>query len=375
MVASGIRTAYRFGATSIKVDIQDPDVAQWLVEFLSPWFSTEEPAGTGLLVKVINSREQFSALARREKEGELQHLPCFGLDSMLVSLPGWMESDGATLVADKELCCYYRLHGNQVEVISRPQERQARIGLMRVLRELATSGASSQSDVLDLHAAAFVLGGQAILLAGDKKSGKTTLLAHALTSRHTALMANDRIIIEGNRFLAYGVPTIVSVREGTEQIFPQLGNISPRRAFIFHERELTSADPVGAGSQKPLALSLAQFGKQMNSPVESRAPVGAILFPRVSSSVSTLSLDPLDPSEAAAYLHRCIYGSRSGTRDTTVFQEMTRSPQITGACDSLITQLAIAVPVFRCVLGAKAYDESADALLKILRTDSGAFRQ
>ena len=369
--ASRIRAAYRFVSTSIEVDIDDPDAARWLAEFLSPWLSTEASNGTGLCVRTTSSGEQFSALTHREKESKLQPFLCFGLDSMLVSLPGWIESDGATLIADRELGCYYRLQGNQVDVISRPRDRQARIGLMRVLRELATSSASAGNEMLNLHAAAFVFRGRAILLAGDKKSGKTTLLAHALTSRHTALMSNDRVIIDGSHLQAYGVPTIVAVRNETEQIFPVLGNKLPRRAFLLHEGELASTDSAEIGTKKILALSPAQFGRQMNSPIEPWAPVGAILFPQVSSSIPALSLEFLNPSEAVAYLRRSVYGSRSASRSNTIFQKITTALPDANARDSLPDQLATAVPLVRCLLGKNAYSKSADDWLKTLPLGRG----
>jgi hypothetical protein len=371
MRASRIRVAYRFGKTSIEVDIDDPDVARWLAEFFTPWFSIKASTGTGLRVRVTSSREQFSALNHREMESKLQQIPCFGLDSKLISLPGWIESDGTTLIADKELGCYYRLQGNQVDVISRPQDRQARIGLMRVLRELATSRAFALIEMLDLHAAAFVFRGRAILLAGDKNIGKTTLLAHALTSCHTALMANDRVIIDVSRLQTYGVPTIVSVRNETEQTFPMLSNMMPRRAFLFHEGELASIDFAQVGAKRLLALSPVQFGRQMGSRVEPWAPVGAILFPQISSSIPTLSLRPLDPSDAVACLRTSLYGSRSAARSNTIFQKIATALPDSDARNSLLDQLATAVPLIRCVLGKNAYDESADDWLKTLPLAGG----
>ena len=143
--APRIITAYRFGTISITVDLDDYDVARWLTEFLSPWFSIAMPDSSGLRVSMTNSWERFSALSRRETEINPQPIPCFGLDSTLVSCPGWIESDGTILAADKEFGCYYQLQGSHIEVICRPMDRPARIGLMRVVRELAIPRTSPQA--------------------------------------------------------------------------------------------------------------------------------------------------------------------------------------------------------------------------------------
>jgi len=60
----------------------------------------------------------------------------------LVFCPGWVDADGANVVWDEEFGCYYRVRDDHVEVVARPRDRQARIGLMRVVRELASVAAS-----------------------------------------------------------------------------------------------------------------------------------------------------------------------------------------------------------------------------------------
>ena len=369
--ASSSQTTYRFGRAASEVDIDDPEVARWLAEFLSPWFSTDTPDGAALKVRTTNSGERFSALARVEAERHPQPLACFRLDRKVVLCPGWSEPDGSILALDQEFGCYYHVQGNQVEVISRPQDRPARIGLMRVVRELAMQRALSRRETLDLHAAAFVFQGRAILLAGDKNAGKTTLLAHALTSPHTALMANDRVIVDGG-LEARGVPTVVSVRAETERTFPALGRIFPRCAARFHQGEL-DADFRSASSCRlsVLSFSLAQFARQLNSRLEPSAPVGAILFPEISPTLSGWSLEPVDPAEAASRLRRNIYGSALDTCTDTIFQRMMGALPSIDDRNLLVDRLAAAVPMIRCLLGKGAYNESSDGWLKTLPIDDG----
>jgi hypothetical protein len=368
--ASSSQASYRFGKVATEVDLDDPDVALWLAEFLCPWFSTEKQNGAALKVSMTSSGEQFSALARAEAKRHPQPLACFRLDRRLVSCPGWSEPDGSIFAADQEFGCYYHVQGNQVEVISRPQDRLARIGLMRVVRELAIPRALAPSETLDLHAAAFVFRGRAILLAGDKNAGKTTLLAHALTSPHTALMANDRTIVDGG-LKARGVPTVVSVRAETERAFPALGRIFPRCAARFHQGELTADFRSASTCQlSVLSLSLVQFARQLNSRLEPSAPVGAILFPEISPTVSGWSLEPVDRTEAAARLRGNIYGSALATCTDTIFQRATKALPGSDGQVSLADRMA-AVPMIRCLLGKGAYSESSDGWLKNLPIDDG----
>ena len=173
--ASSSQTTYRFGQVATEVDIDDPEVALWLAEFLCPWFSAEAPNGVAPNVRMTSSGERFSTLARLEAERHPQPLACFRLDRKVVSCPGWIEPEGTIFAADQDFGCYYHVQGNQVEVISRPQDRPARIGLMRVVRELAIQRALSRSETLDLHAAAFVFHGRAVLLEYTSGPGTARL--------------------------------------------------------------------------------------------------------------------------------------------------------------------------------------------------------
>jgi hypothetical protein len=323
---------------------------------------------------LTSSEERFLALARVEAERHPHQLPCFRLDRRLVSCPGWIEPDGTIVAADKEFGCYYQVQRDRAEVISRPQDRQARIGLMRVVRELAMLHTLSQGKTLDLHAAAFVFRGRAILLAGDKNAGKTTLLAHALTSPHTALMANDRVIVDA-QLEARGVPTVVSVRAETEQAFPALGHRLPRRAVLLYKGELAPADFARASIEAPLVLSLAQLARQLNSRLEPAAPVGAILFPEISPTATGWSLSSMDPTEAVARLRGNIYGSALAPGAGAIFQRITGALPGANGRDFLVGHLAATVPMIRCLLGKRAYSESSDDWLKALPMDDGVTRR
>ena len=70
----------------------------------------------------------------------------------------------------------------------------ARVALMRVVREYAMLYAT-QAGWLILHAAAVCVGGDAFVIAGPKRAGKTTLLLHALRNEQGAYVSNDRVAL------------------------------------------------------------------------------------------------------------------------------------------------------------------------------------
>ena len=61
----------------------------------------------------------------------------------------------------------------------------ARVSLMRVIRELSMTHAESRGGVL-IHGAAYLVKGRAVAIAGAKGSGKTTSLIQALSRAASA---------------------------------------------------------------------------------------------------------------------------------------------------------------------------------------------
>jgi hypothetical protein len=362
----GDAVAYRFGAAVIAVDAGDRESARWLREFLTPWFTLETARETGPRVRMVASAQRFAELAARQLQTATRPVPCFSLDSALVSYPGWSEPDGTTVVADGEYGCYYRVQGAEVEIVARPDDRVARIGLLRVVRELATLDALAAPGMLDLHAAAFVTRGRAVLLVGGKRAGKTTLLAHVLASGQAALLANDRLMVECGSLRATGVPTIVPVREDTERRFPALGRGLPRRAVLLHAGELALPEAVAWAAGARLVISPTQFARQLGAATAASAPVGVIVFPEISSDESMWSLQPVARDEGSTRLVAGLYARGSGPRARTVFQAAAGEAASAEAQIALAQRVASAVPLVHCRLGPDAYRGHARAWLRAL---------
>jgi hypothetical protein len=362
---------YRFGGAELTVETDDGESARWLREFLTPWFTMTAASAAGLRVQMVSSAERFAELQARQVATGTRPVACFCLDSALVSYPGWSEPDGTRVVADGEYGCYYRVMGSRVEVVVRPQDRVARIGLLRVVRELATLGALAAPDMLDLHAAAFVFQGRAVLLVGGKRAGKTTLLSHVLASGQAALLANDRLLVGCGSSLALGVPTVVPIREETEQRFAVLARGLPRRATLFHTGELQTPEAASLGAGARLVLSPAQFAHQLGATTAGAAPLGAIVFPEISAEESVWSLHPVGRDDGAARLCQGLYAGRSGPREATLFHSLVGEANSAEAQTTLARRLATETPLVRCRLGPDAYRGHARAWLRALPLAKG----
>jgi hypothetical protein len=367
--------AYRFGQAVLAVDAGDEATLRWLRESTSPWFTTVAASEPDARVRMVASADQFAALAARQAQSAVRPIACFSLASALVSYPGWSEPDGASVIADSEYGCYYRVLGRQVDIVARPHDPLLRVGLLRVLRELATLKTLAAPRMLDLHAAACVYRGLAILLVGGKRAGKTTLLAHVLSSGQASLLANDRLLLDVGSAEAFGVPMLVPVREETERRFPALGRGLPRRAGLLHAGELAAVAATPADASARLVLSPSQFAGQLGAATVASAKVGVVVVPELSPNEAVWSLQPLARDEGVLQLCRAIHGSRPEPREPTVFESVVGSAPDPATQAMCVQQLADTVPLVSCRLGPDACRGQPRVWLRALplaKGDAGA---
>jgi hypothetical protein len=362
--------AYRYGPACIDVTSDDADAGRWLREFLTPWFAAESPGESSLAVRLTCSAPAFAALEQRRAAATLLPRACFTLDRQVVELPGWTQ-DEEIVIADLERSCFYRVRPRSVEIVAQPRERRVRMGLMRVVRELAAARMLEQPGVLDLHAAAFAVAGRGVLLVGPKRSGKTTLLVDALASGRASLLANDRVFVDTRQSpgRAVGVPTLVSLRTGTLRWFPSLPTDLPERPSLLHASELEAQAAAASGAAAPLHLYLspAQLAGRLGAGVATSAPIAAIVFPEICSTVASWSLEPVGLEDGASWLRESLYGVSTSQRSRTVFEESALGPSRGHPSRAkLVGRLAARIPLFRCRLGRHAYRDGAEAWLRAL---------
>lgn len=361
---------YRLGPARIDVACADAHDARWLREFLIPWFEACPPGRGEFQVRLAGSAPALGALARRQAAATPAPRPCFALDSQVIELPGWTDAEGCVL-ADPRVGCFYQLRRGSVEIVAPPGIPRVRVGLMRVVRELAALRMLGEPDCLDLHASAFAVKDRAVLLVGPKRAGKTTLLVSCLGSGRASLLANDRVFVDATRApgFAFGVPTLVSIRPDTLERFPSLATSVPGGTALLHAAEIEAHLASDDEASRPLkhSLSPAQLAQQLGAGVLRGAPIAAIVFPEISPAQSRWSLAPIAPEAAGARLRENLYGARLGPRPRTVFEDVVgdagyRRPE---AAEPL-ARLAACVPAFACRLGPDAYQDGAEAWLRAL---------
>jgi hypothetical protein len=143
-------------------------------------------------------------------------------------------------------------------------------------------GSGGQS--LMVHASAVVIGGHAVLFAGTKGAGKSTLFIEALTAFGATPLANDRVTLRlDDGAVAESWPSYASYCEGTIADYPAL-----RAAFLGYERASWTAGLTRWGDA--FERDYTQARKRIVPPrflVESlgrryafAAPVGALVMAR-----------------------------------------------------------------------------------------------
>jgi len=340
------------GPITVALDSDDRAAAEWLIEFLDPWF-TPTAAADEVRVSVSSLEEVYGEIADRRP---LDAAPraCFAFDQRVVSLPAWSTEEGAA-VADLRRSCFLVVAPSRIALFGDPTTRRWRFTLQLVFQEIAATRAR-RTD-LDLHAAAIETGGRAILIVGPKRAGKTTLSLHLLRSGRGRWIANDRAFAAsaGAAFTIRGMPTAVKILPSLLGDFPELGRglRSVERPYLHAVDEIigaTRGEEIDGSAE--FALSPAQLARQMKVKPLASAPLGAIVFPEIRPE-SGFAVERLEPKQASAGIWANLYGKPSGRHEPTIFEEIDGGQS---ACPrSLADALSEAAPAYRVILGHDAY--------------------
>ncbi|HSQ00098.1 MAG TPA: hypothetical protein VL049_22975 [Candidatus Dormibacteraeota bacterium] len=362
-----IQLAYRGLCTRV----QSPEAAElaWLEEFLAPAFVRDDRAPSDCHVVVGDDADRLAALRAGAGHNPSQAV-CLVLDGGPVRLPTWEDGDRRVVLHDEARLAYViAADRRHIEVVSAPANDARRTALMKLVRELAMSAAWSPRSLV-LHAAAFVVGRQAILIAGPKRAGKSSLLLHALGAAGARLLANDRVVLAlgPRRAIAHGMPTIVNLRPDT--VAARFADAAARRAAYRHRFHLTLAEteqrkPVADLTPRPLTCSPAQLGRLLGVDLVGSAAAAVLLLPRVDAAANGIALRRLDDDEAARRLPDALFAATHTPleiSDVFALPEHSQAPS-DAELQRLWRDCVARLRVFDCRLGPDAYATDATRAL------------
>jgi hypothetical protein len=282
---------------------------QWLKDFFGGafQFSHDEKDSKNVFRVSLSCDSLAVAEARLMAAESRQSAVAFILDSAVERLPKWVGADG-TIRAYSDFYDVLYIKDEQVRVVEDSSPgvagRRARGGLMRAIREQAMDYVWRRGSSI-LHGAAFVEGGKAVIIAGDKRAGKTSLLCAVLSLLpDSGFLANDRIALSshGGELIARPVPTIISLRAGSLEVVPGL---AARTAAIVSDYNGTPL-PTHQNLQR-MAMTTAQFASIMESTVCASAPVRSIVFPLIDPGQETFSLRKLDSEQSQRRILNAVF--------------------------------------------------------------------
>jgi hypothetical protein len=177
--------------------------------------------------------------------------------------------------------------------------------MMRAIREQGMDHIWRCGDSI-LHGAGFVVGSRAVLIAGDKMSGKTSLLCAILSLlKDSAFLANDRVALTrcGSELWARAIPTIISLRKGSLDFVPGLKERAARLESYYNGEPLSQIN-----QQDRFAMTTRQFVSIIETTVSQGAPVDSIVFPMIDPKQKTFSLRSLSRNESLEKVRNAIFG-------------------------------------------------------------------
>lgn len=360
---------FSFGDLAILVESAERSHLVWLEEFLAPPFETRVAGAHACRVCLVEDRGRYEeAMAAGPDAGSLD---AFALDTSVVSLPRWRGA--AMRLFDVQREVFYEIAGPPlaITILSVPGNLKGRTALMRVVRELATNQAQRAGGLL-LHASAFALGGRGVIVAGPKEGGKTALLIHALRAASVEYVSNDRFLVwPGSWPLGRGVPSIVKLRQGTLDLFPELaGKLAATGYYQRLTLEEAAGRPAAAGQRSdPPRLSPAQLCRLLGVRARAECEIAVLVFPRVTSKPGAFGLELLSPAQVAVRLEAAFFGIRPGRWASEVFATGGELPAPDRAALAARGRaLADHVRGLECRLGLNAYEsaQAADDLVAAL---------
>jgi hypothetical protein len=361
----------RYPGSAIRVMGPGSDV-KWVVQFLGPGFSSRMTGEADWQVKLVRDRAAFERCLRSGPDPRGRRRPCFYLDNRIETLPLWRSPRGAMTVFDRNHEVFACVRRTGVELLGRDEGRLPRLALMRIVREHALSRLMGLPGLL-LHASALVVEGEAALVVGGKRSGKTSLMLHALgpgrgegssLRESVRYLANDRVWLSfaGRTPTARSFPTISSLRLSSLDFFPEIAATLEKNTFVpaatLREGRLRSAPPVGPWNGREYTLSTLQLCRTLGVEASAAAEAGVLLFPRMTGRNGRIRMIPMGRPEAEGAVRRGLFRAGSPQKTGGLFAASGYPRRLEGEMTTRrIRELVGSVPCFSVELGLGAYSD------------------
>jgi hypothetical protein len=350
----------------------------WLAEFLGPVFRQgNHAADAHYHVDAIVDADRFDALVAGRPDGALPEAVAFVLDQRTLTTSSWRDPrSGLPAFFDAAHHTIYLRQTDSpgVTVVARTGGRLFRGAVMRIVREVAMTRAWTDNSLV-LHASAFATGQGAVVVAGPKRAGKTSVLLHALHAPGAAFIANDRVVlaVDGHGCSADGMPSIASLRRSTLAMFPSLGDTLATRGYRAHLTCAECEGTVAPRGESDGATSPAQLCRAVGVPMSARAPAMAILLPQVDLSSSGFDLRPLSTTEADARFEVVRFASASRGRTSEIFRtDGTDVVVDLSRARAVWSHATASVPVFECRIGRGAFDRTPESTVLAIVAAAGS---
>jgi hypothetical protein len=362
-----MRRPYAWPDLRIMVESTEERHLDWLDEFLAPSFSARGGHRDDYTVRLVRDAERYhQALTAGRANGDID---VFVQDTCVVRLPARRDR-AHWLVFDKSYGTVYRLSdlGSPIEILHSGTRTAVRGGLMRVVRELAMNHAIHAGDFI-LHAACLSVEGRGLIIAGPKRSGKTTLLVHLLGAEGAQYVTNDRLLVCAEEGLGEvrGIPTIVCLREDLFRFFPRL-RVQLMEGWYRWLLSLRECSEKPHPPPKPwpdgrFGITPAQFCSMASRPAIERAHPHAVVFPQVTQRPGSVSILPLSEHETASRLYASLFAAGHGTAGSQLFVDRTRVREDRRDLREACAALARSLRGYSCELGLDVTYAASDARL------------
>jgi hypothetical protein len=309
-------SAFSYAGAGFLARSEEPADLEWLEDFFHPAF--EPVAGLREQSFTLEKNPEVLNKVRLLDSPDAERVAAFVLDSVVEELPGRRTVlSGLTAYDAFFKVAYHREKDIRIcDAGPTGGVRRARGACMRAIREAAMDHVWIHGASL-LHASAFAIGDRAVLVAGDKECGKTSLLCAALLQRdEAAFLSNDRVVLrrEGIRCRVRPLPSIVSIRYGSARVVPSL------REALFGAMENYLGAPVSATEDpERWILSPRQFSSLLGREMRREAEVGCCLFPRIDPSEPSFQLRPLVGKERLRRISECVFAKNHLGRRSELF--------------------------------------------------------